>query len=62
MIEKGWKKGGGEMHVFPPIGKQVAYFFPNWLKIYKIAKKMLNIFRQRRETPQYNKFHLAGKI
>ena len=36
---KGMKKGGRN----PPIGKQYAYFFPNWLKIYKIAKKM-NIF------------------
>jgi len=25
---KGMKKGG-EMHIFPPIGKKFAYFFPN---------------------------------
>ena len=31
-------KKGEKMHIFPPIGKKYAYFFPtNWLKIYKIA-------------------------
>ena len=30
---------GGEMHIFSPVGKKYAYFFPNWRKIYKIAQK-----------------------
>ena len=30
---------GGEMHIFSPVGKKYAYFFPNWLEVYKIAKK-----------------------
>ena len=34
---KGMKKGE-KMHIFSPIGKKYAYFFPNWLKIYKITK------------------------
>ena len=40
---KGMKKGE-KMHIFPPIGKKYAYFFPNWHKIYKITKKRLKIF------------------
>ena len=38
-----------------------AYFFPNWLKIFKIAKKRLQIFRLRRAPPPYIKFHLGKK-
>ena len=45
---KGNETRGGEMHIFSPIGKKNAYFFPNWLKIYKIAQKMLKFFRLRR--------------
>ena len=26
-----------KIHIFSPIGKKCAYFFPNWLKIYTIA-------------------------
>ena len=39
---KNWLKGDikrGEMHIFSPIGKKYAYFFPYWHKIYKIAQK-----------------------
>ena len=43
------------------IGKKWAYFSPNWLKIYKIAKKRLNIFHLRRAPPQYNRFNLGKK-
>ena len=35
---KGDKKMG-KMHIFSTIGKKYAYFFPNCLRIYKIAKK-----------------------
>ena len=56
---EGDEKGGGAMYIFSPLGKKYAYFFPNWLKIYKIAKKGLNIFRPRSVTPHYNKFHLG---
>ena len=37
MIEKEWKKGG--KCLFFPQFEKTAYFFPNWLKIYKIAQK-----------------------
>ena len=37
-IIKGDEKRG-KMHIFSPIGKKYAYFFPNWLKIFKMAKK-----------------------
>ena len=40
-------KKWGKIHIFSPIRKKYAYVFPNWLKIYKIAKKgekTLNIF------------------
>ena len=32
-------KKGEKIHIFPLIGKKYAYFFPNWLKIYKIVTK-----------------------
>ena len=35
---KEMKKGGG-IHFFPPIGKYFAYFFPHFLKTYKIEEK-----------------------
>ena len=38
---KGMKKGG-KKHIFSPIGKKYAYFFPNWLKIYKIEQKKVD--------------------
>ena len=55
IIKRGWRKGmkkGGEMHIFPPIGKKYAYiFFPHWLKIYKIAQKKADIFLPAARTP-----------
>ena len=39
---------------FSPIGLKYAYFFPNWLKIYKITKKTLTIFRLRCAQRHYN--------
>ena len=39
-----------------------AYFPPNWLKIYKTAKKRLKIFRMRRVPPHYNKFNLGKNM
>ena len=49
-IWKGIKKMG-EMHIFPPIGKHYAYFFPNWLKIYKITQKKAENFSPAARTP-----------
>ena len=51
-IVKGDKKGG-EMHIFFPISKKYTYFFPNWLKIFKIEKKADN-FRLWRAPLHYN--------
>ena len=48
------------MHIFPPIGKNYAYFSPIDLIFTKLQKK-LNIFRLRRASPQYNKFPLGKK-
>ena len=46
-------KKGEKMHIFSPIGKKYEYFFPNWLKIYKISqKKGCNFFRLRRAHHQ----------
>ena len=33
-----------EMHIFFPISKKYAYFFPNWRKIYKIANNLQNFY------------------
>ena len=44
---KKWLKGNekrGENAYFSPKWKKYTYFFPNWLKIYKIAQKMPDIF------------------
>ena len=40
---KGDKKRG-KMHIFSATGKKYSYFFPDWLKIYKIAKKGYKFF------------------
>ena len=53
-------KKRGKMHIFPPVGKKFAYFFPNWLNIYKITKKSL-IFRLQRASHHYKKYHLGKK-
>jgi len=40
IMEKGMKKKGGECKFFPRLLKVcIWYFFPNWLKMYKIAQK-----------------------
>ena len=62
IIERERKKGG-KCIFFPQLVKSTyAYFFPNWLKINKIAqKKYLKIFRLRRAPPHYIKYHLGKK-
>ena len=53
------KKVGGK-HIFPSIGKKYAYFPPNWLKTYKVAKNKAEILSPAARTP-YNKFNLGKK-
>ena len=43
MNERGRKKGG-KCIFFSPIGQKYAYFFLNWLKIYKTTKEGLKFF------------------
>ena len=59
------------MHIFPPIGKNYAYFSPFdfyftlhlILTFTKLQKKIrLNLFRLRRAPPHYNKFDLGTNI
>ena len=54
MLGKKLLKGdekGGEMHIFSPISKKYAYFFPNWLKMYKIAQKKAEKFSPAARIP-----------
>ena len=53
---KGDKKMG-KMHIFSTIGKKYAYFFPNCLRIYKIAKK-----ENAARTPSLQYISLGEKI
>ena len=46
-------KKGEKMHIFSPIGKKYAYFFPNGLKIYKLQKKAWKFLPAARTHPLY---------
>ena len=59
--KKDWKgmKKEGKIHIFSPFGKKYAYFFLNWLKIYKNAKKGWKFFDCGVHLPQCNTFNLG---
>ena len=51
------------MHIFSPIGKKYAYFFPNRLKIYQIAqKKKPENFSPAARTPSLYQISFGEKI
>ena len=54
-------KKGGKIHIFSLIGKKYAYYFPNRLKICKIANEKAENFRLRHAPPHCNQFQLAKK-
>ena len=43
-MKQGDEKRGENAYFFPPIGQKYAHFFPDWLKIYKITKKVWKFF------------------
>ena len=63
MGKKKWLKGNekkGENAYFFILLKKNAYYFPNWLKIYKIAQKSLKTYQEGGGGAK--KMHLKFKI